>query len=266
VDVTFGFDHAVVIVPRLPKAIDDYRRAGFTVVPGGRHEGSPTHNALIAFRDGSYLELLASTNPFVPLLLRILHTTPLWGRLLSRRSPIERRFLGHFGKGTGLVDFAPLASPIGSAVHAARERGLAIEGPFTMSRARPDGERLEWQVAIPLSNDLPFLIEDITLREKRVPYGEAAAHRIGVSGAAELTVSVRDLKEAGRRYEALLGRHPDASEGRLLTFIVGKTAVKVVGTDAARKDGPSNLALEVGGVAPPVPPGIYSAGIALREG
>jgi hypothetical protein len=166
------------------------------VVPGGRHEGGTTHNALIAFRDGSYLELLATTNSFVPLLLRILHTTPLWGRLLSRRSPIERRFLGHFGKGTGLVDFAPLASPISSAVHAARERGLAIEGPFTMSRVRSDGERLEWQVAIPLSNDLPFLIEDVTLKEKRVPYGEGAAHRIGASGAAELTVSVWDLEEA----------------------------------------------------------------------
>jgi hypothetical protein len=266
VDVTFAFDHAVVIVPRLSKAIEDYRRAGFTVVPGGRHEGGPTHNALIAFRDGSYLELLATTNPFVPPLLRILHTTPLWGRLLSRHAPIERRFLGHFAKGTGLVDFALLASPISSAIHAARECGLAIEGPFTMSRARPDGERLEWRVAIPLSDDLPFLIEDVTLREKRVPYGEGAAHRIGASGAAELTVSVRDPEEAARRYGALLGRHPDASEGRLVTFIVGKTAVKVVGTDAARKDGPSILTLEVGGVPPPVPPGIYAAGIALREG
>ena len=174
--------------------------------------------------------------------------------------------MGHFAKGAGLVDFALLASPISSAVHAARERGLAIEGPFTMSRVRSDGERLEWQVAIPLSNDLPFLIQDVTRREKRVPYREGAAHRIGASGAAELTVSVRDLEEAVRRYEALLGRQPDASEGRLLTFIVGKTAVKVVGTDAARMDGPSNLALEVGGVAPPVPPIIYSAGIALREG
>ncbi len=131
----------------------------------------------------------------MPLLLRILHT-PLWGRLLSRRSPIERRFLGHFAKGAGLVDFALLASPISSAVHAARERGLAIEGPFTMSRVRSDGERLEWQVAIPLSNDLPFLIQDVTRREKRVPYREGAAHRIGASGAAELTVSVRDLEEA----------------------------------------------------------------------
>ncbi len=54
-DVTFGFDHAVVIVPRISKATEGYRWAGFTVIPGGRHEGGTTHNALIPFRDGSYL-------------------------------------------------------------------------------------------------------------------------------------------------------------------------------------------------------------------
>jgi hypothetical protein len=33
-----------------------------------------------------------------------------------------------------------------------------------MSRVRQDGERLEWKVAIPLSNELPFLIDDVTPR------------------------------------------------------------------------------------------------------
>lgn len=264
-DVTFGFDHAVVIVGRLSKATEDYRSAGFTVVPGGRHEQDPTHNALIAFRDGSYLELLATTNPLVPPLLRILRSTPMWERLLSRREPIESRFLGHFAEGTGLADFALSASPIGSAVQSAREHGLAVEDPFEISRVRSHGERLEWRVAIPLSGDLPFLIEDVAPREKRVPHGEDVVHRLGASSAAELTVSVRDLEEAARHYGALLGRPLDASDGREVTFVVGETAVKVVGTDAASKEGPSAMTPGVEGVPPPVPPGIYCAGLALRQ-
>lgn len=51
-------DHLVVLVPDLEAAIQEYRRAGFTVVPGGTHP-TGTHNALIGFGDGAYLELLA---------------------------------------------------------------------------------------------------------------------------------------------------------------------------------------------------------------
>jgi hypothetical protein len=68
-----------------------------------------------------------------------------------------------------------------------------------MCRVRQDGERLEWKVAIPLSNELPFLIDDVTPREKRVPHGEDAEHRIGARGTAELTVSDRDFEGATQR-------------------------------------------------------------------
>ena len=57
-----GIDHLVIVVPELEAAVATYRGLGFTVVPGGRHPIG-THNALIAFTDGSYLELIAFFEP-----------------------------------------------------------------------------------------------------------------------------------------------------------------------------------------------------------
>ena len=53
-----GIDHLVIAVPELDKAVTAYGELGFTVVPGGRHPIG-THNALVAFEDGAYLELVA---------------------------------------------------------------------------------------------------------------------------------------------------------------------------------------------------------------
>lgn len=54
-------DHAIVAVHDLEQAIHDHRSLGFTVIPGGVHANRATHNALIAFANGTYLELLAAT-------------------------------------------------------------------------------------------------------------------------------------------------------------------------------------------------------------
>lgn len=200
----FRFDHAVVAVPSLAAAVAEYRRLAFTVVEGGRHAGSPTRNALIALRDGSYLELLATTHPLLPTGLRALYPTPLWQPMLRRRPPLARRFLRHFATRKGLVDFALATSSLDDVVAAAQAHGLAIEGPYTMGRTRPDGMRIEWKLGVPLATDLPFLIEDITPRGERVPAGPAAEHAIGVSGVSAILVAVRNLEASLERYRALL--------------------------------------------------------------
>ncbi|HEV2067768.1 MAG TPA: VOC family protein, partial [Thermomicrobiales bacterium] len=56
-------DHVVVVARHLDRAIAGAERAGFTVVPGGEHAGGQSHNALIAFRDGTYIELFAFIDP-----------------------------------------------------------------------------------------------------------------------------------------------------------------------------------------------------------
>ena len=53
-----GIDHLVIVVKDLDQATRDYRELGFNVVAGGQHPVG-SHNALIAFEDGSYLEIIA---------------------------------------------------------------------------------------------------------------------------------------------------------------------------------------------------------------
>ncbi|MBA2245906.1 MAG: VOC family protein [Gemmatimonadetes bacterium] len=246
-DSAFRFDHAVVAVGGLGAAVAEYRRFGFTVVGGGRHAGSPTHNALIALRDGSYLELLATTHPLLPPLLRALRPTPLWEPLLRSRPPLARRFLHHFAIRKGLVDFALATSSLDDVVAAAQARGLAIEGPYAMGRTRPDGMRIEWKLGVPLATDLPFLIEDVTPREQRVPAGPATEHALAVSGVSAILVAVRDLEASLARYRALLSptaaaiTAPEAD--RRSIFLPDGVCIHLVEERRAHPDGPSALVL-----------------------
>src|SRR5262249_42797522 len=61
---TRGIDHLVIMFKELEPAIAAYRDLGFTVVPGGEHPVG-THNALVTFADGAYLELIAFKRPNV---------------------------------------------------------------------------------------------------------------------------------------------------------------------------------------------------------
>lgn len=241
--MSLSIDHVVVLVSDLDTAIANYGALGFTVVPGGEHTDGATHNALIAFADGSYLELIA-----------------------FKRAAPEHRWWRHVALGEGLIDFALLPSDIARDVAAARARGLEIEGPTPGGRLRPDGERIDWQIGRAATPDLPFLCADITPRERRVPAGEAVDHANGVLGIAWLLVAVADLTTSAARYEALLGveqrqtnlalTSPDSATASfslgestitLLAPAPGEPADGPVDTRLAKYgEGPYALALQVG--------------------
>ena len=181
-----GIDHIVIAVRDLDTASADYAALGFTVVPGGEHTGGVTHNALISFADGSYFELIAFRDP---------------------DRPQEHKWWPRFAAGERTVDFALHADDVAEEAKRLTATGIATDGPIDGGRLRPDGEQVAWRnlglqaPGIPL----PFVIEDVTPREVRVPSGRATEHPLGVTGIAGMTLLVADLDRAAEPFAALLG-------------------------------------------------------------
>lgn len=161
-----GVDHIVIVVPDLVTAIANYTELGFTVVPGGRHPIG-THNALIAFADGSYIELIAFFEP---------NPTHRWAQLLEQ--------------GGGLIDYCMQTNNLEADSAAFRAAGVPMTEKMPLSRMRPDGYKLDWVLAVPATTQgyTPFLIEDITPRGERVP--SVSEHANGVTGIGTLTIVV----------------------------------------------------------------------------
>jgi hypothetical protein len=175
-------DHVVYVFRDLQAAIDDYRRRGFTVTPGGEHADRVTHNALIAFADGTYLELVG----FLDLSRSLTHR---WWKIAA--------------DGGGIADFALLSDDIASDTAALADQ--VKSPPQDGGRTTPDGVELTWRTAI-LKPPLPFIIEDLTPREFRVPGGAAADHANGAMGIASVVVGAIDIGDAEWRYAALRER------------------------------------------------------------
>jgi catechol 2,3-dioxygenase-like lactoylglutathione lyase family enzyme len=186
----FGMDHVVIAVADLARAVEDYRALGFTVAIGGRHPGRTSHNALVVFEDGAYLELIAWHAP----------------------GPDERWYNVHARHGDGLMDFALVPEDVPRAVAEAKDRGLVLDGPIDGGRVRPDGQQVKWQTGRQATFDLPFLCGDVTPRDLRVPAGEGRRHGNGALGVARVAVAVWDLKATLDRYRALLGVPPGETD------------------------------------------------------
>ncbi len=213
-----AIDHVVVVVSDLEAAIRNYAAAGFTVVRGGRHNIG-THNALVAFADGSYIELIAFLNP-VP--------GHPWYAALE--------------KGAGIVDFCMQTDDLPSDAAAMRQAGVPMGDASPMTRKRPDGYELGWLLSIPgppFNGRVPFLIKDETPRDERVP--RERSHRNGVTGLKILTIAVEDPGAASVPYARVLGRpgapiQREELDGAGARFAVGPHAIDLVAAKSA--DGP----------------------------
>jgi catechol 2,3-dioxygenase-like lactoylglutathione lyase family enzyme len=178
-----GIDHIVIAVRDLEAAAASYTRLGFTVVAGGRHSVA-THNALISFTDGAYIELIAFYEA---------HPSHKWWGALQR--------------GGGLVDFCMQTDDLAADTAAFRAAGVPMEDPSPLSRTRPDGYQLRWVLSIPREGArgvAPFLIQDETPRQERVP--RQTVHANGVSGIGTVTVAVAHAGAVRTWYATALGQ------------------------------------------------------------
>ena len=177
-----GIDHLVIVVRDLQQASKDYEHLGFTVVPGGKHPVG-SHNALISFADESYIELIA-----------------------FYREAVDHRWWDPLQEGERLVDYCMQTDDLRGDTRKLRDAGVAINDPVPWSRTRPDGYELKWILSLAAGSHrgvAPFLIQDVTPREERIP--RQFEHQNGTNGIDTVTVVVRELAQVERWYTAVLG-------------------------------------------------------------
>lgn len=179
-------DHLVISVSNLQNAMRDFREAGFRVVYGGKHADGITENALILFADGSYLELLALTEG-------------------HQRSEAGFKQLLH-ESGEGYTGYALYSDEIANDLNGMDIRGITISPIRKGGRARPDGLVLQWQMAQLDQQMQPFVIQDESPREWRVPaFGEDVVHENGALGIDSLHFHCSNFDASVARYEAIVG-------------------------------------------------------------
>lgn len=167
-----AIDHLVIVVPDLDAAIKTYRDLGFTVAAGGRHPGVGTDNALIAFRDSAYLELVGFHEP----------------------RP-DHRWWAPLQKGGGLVDFCLQTDDFAGDADRLRRAGVDMGGPFVLAEETGRDERVPHERAhangVTGIGRVTVVVRD--LAAVRRWYGEA----LGVSGQ---DVACPELGATGARF------------------------------------------------------------------
>lgn len=188
-------DHASVCGSALAPMESAFAEAGIPAEYGGPHATGGTHMALLAFADGSYLELIAPQRSGAP----------------ARGSSWGREMAGDAGPCAWAVGTTHIARDV---ERLARLR-IATSGPEPGSRAKPDGTVIRWKTATVgkevRGSTLPFLIEDVTPRDLRVHPSPGAASS-GLTGIRTVVVGVKHLNPAIARFRKTWGWGPPRIE------------------------------------------------------
>ena len=142
-----GIDHLVIACADPDEAAAELESTlGIVASGGGRHEGHGSRNRIAWLADGSYLELIGIDDAS-----------------LAAQSPVGAAALRVLeDHGGGLATFALRTDDL-EATAAGLRAGASTVGPVMPgSRARDDGEVVQWVTAVPeppLSATVPFLIE-----------------------------------------------------------------------------------------------------------
>ena len=119
------------------------------------------------------------------------------------------RFLPLIGARQGAIDWCIRVDDIRDAVRRLRDAGIEMVDEMEFDRERLDGKVARWLLAGPRDVRLPFLIEDLTPVEIRVPFRDLCAHPNGVTAIRRLVLP----HEAKAAFERALGRVLRAEPG-----------------------------------------------------
>lgn len=192
----FIFDHIVHYVEEPGEAKKILLEKGFHAVDGGKHQNRSTFNVLSYF-NLSYIELIGTYNK------QSLEETEQPEHSLMA-TIIGERFT------EGLVRAVIRTKNIEKVAQHFREKGLIVNGPFYLSRKRPDGSLLEWQLLFvgdeSTNLELPFIIQWNDSDEKRrtdLIERESILPNSADIEFSHITFAVKDLEKTSESWSEL---------------------------------------------------------------
>lgn len=179
-------DHVTLATSDLEATRQRFAELGLATDYGGPHSNGATHMALLGFDDGSYLELISTLEPGV--------SSPLWGLQIREDA--------------GPTAWAIAVDDIAREKERLARIGVAADGPVPMTRVRPDGTTLAWELLFPGDTApgamLPFAIADRTPRDLRVaPSASVRGSELG--GVAGVVLAVGSIDEAAALFRRAYG-------------------------------------------------------------
>ena len=226
---TLAFDHAVIYVPNLDLAISQFKAMGFNVELGGEH--AYTHNALIIFNDRSYIELLSLKPRWYRRFLLIAAKTGLINRIADRKSDINWRIMRWVGYRYGPIDWALRTDNIEASLARLKASNIPLLDSQIYQRTRIDGQLVEWSMGSAKDLDVPFLIQDRTAIDLRIPLGDHTVHPNGALGIQRITIAVQDTLSASRNLRTLLAMPVDTVSSEDTSIVVGSTNLSLAKLD-----------------------------------
>ena len=217
------FDHLVIYVSNLEEAITDFTDLGFEVSRGGAH--GATENALIIFSNQVYIELLAWVPAWYTPLLRAVNRLGILQWLADRKGTIYCRLLNWVRGPQGPVDWCVRVDDLADQLNSWKSADLDVLEPQKFSRERVDGQILRWYLGGTRSFDLPFMLEDITPIDMRIPPLTEGAHPNGALALEQIQFSVSNRATSDTLAATFLSPNIFAQDKKTTTFGIG--AVKV---------------------------------------
>lgn len=238
-------DHVILLVEDLDAWTERFRGAGFTVSDRLDLDGTGPQHRLVCFGSGTYLELI-HVSPGDP-------HAPGW---VDRVRPAGDAF-GAWSVNAADLDavFKLLPGTDGEPVHEGGNR-VPVVGEWRMRVASP---RLDTDLIA------PFVIQDLTGAEGRVPAGDARTHRNGIVGLATVRLAVSDPRQAAERLSPALGEPapvapvpwsagPGVSlnlgDGQTLELYAARSGTAENSLVATRGEGVAELVLTADGAQP----------------
>ncbi len=202
-------DHVVILVKDLEEAIKQYQKEGFKVSRGGRHDNGVTENALIHFKNGTFLELLALRKRWKTHFIKLLFQIGYFKiDSQSLRFGFQQRFVGKaLYSLEGIIDFCLLATASEQDFLEIKQRNINTTHLIPMQRLKPDGQLLRWKIFAPFSPYLPFVMTPYEPPFSPLPAN--LEHSNGIQGIEKISVCVpeNEFEGAVQAYIQLLGKN-----------------------------------------------------------